>query len=237
MDNVCSVDRCDKPIKVKGLKLCAKHYLRYTKHGSPTGGGPERYTSPTGVCIIEGCGKPHAARGYCTSHHKRFMRYGDPLGKAEPKPDTCTIEGCDKPYRANGYCSTHYQRARYHGDPHMTADALVRARNGGKRVKRYRWRTVGSKKVNGKWRSVTRLEHRVVMEEKLARPLRDNENVHHINGDTYDNRPENLELWVKTQPAGQRPQDLLAWAREIIEQYGHEYPLQPEQSAKNSGGD
>ena len=57
------------------------------------------------------------------------------------------------------------------------------------------------------------------MEEIIGRPLEKHENVHHKNGNRADNRPENLELWSTYQPKGQRIEDKVQYAIEILRLY------------------
>ena len=62
-------------------------------------------------------------------------------------------------------------------------------------------------------------EHTLVMESLLQRKLFKGESVHHRNGNRADNRPENLELWSIAQPAGQRVEDKIKWAIELLKEY------------------
>lgn len=133
---------------------------------------------------------------------------------------TCFFDDCDKPHYAKTLCQGHYRqwqrgtelrplgksknRAQVEG-----RDRLERWVDGGGYVQLYH--PVTGKRI---------LEHRLFMEHRLGRPLRPEETVHHKNGIRHDNSLENLELWTKSQPYGQRVSDLVSWAQSLIEMYG-----------------
>lgn len=118
------------------------------------------------------------------------------------------MEYCELSHYAKGYCCEHYGRWKRTGNAHKPE---TKTTAGTINFHGYREVQHNGKRV---------LEHRLVMCQMLDRELYPGENVHHLNGNRADNRPENLELWVKSQPCGQRPVDLVAWAHEILDRYG-----------------
>ncbi len=58
--------------------------------------------------------------------------------------------------------------------------------------------------------------------DKTGRTIKKGETVHHINGNTLDNRFENLEIWRSGHPFGQRVEDKIKWCIDFLNEYGYQ---------------
>lgn len=172
--------------------------------------GAKLKAAPTFACAH--CGE--------VSARKRVMVNGSPRGfvlhqkfcgtecrlaalEAAPRQKHCAV--CDAEIKGRGkqFCSRECRASAVMG--HALGNGDGHLDKNGYRVIR----------VDG----VEVMEHRVVLAQKIGRPLTDDETAHHINGIRNDNRPENLELWSSRHGKGQRVVDKVAWAIELIQEY------------------
>ena len=126
------------------------------------------------------------------------------------------------------------RRLKYHSDPAYRAQRLGKefdrrmknnpnakpSRKGLGTINKNGYRQITVPSHPNAWRTGAMFEHVFVMSQFLGRPLYKNERVHHKNGVKHDNRIENLELWSKSHPYGQRVEDKIKWCIELLDTYG-----------------
>lgn len=178
-------------------------------------------------CLVESCTMPGVnlhKPGYCKAHQRRIRVHGNPQEniplRTKSLTGVCKVDECTRKVQARGMCATHDWRLQTWGTLSEEGRRLVFRREIGYR----RIDSDGYVKIklpehleahaNG-WV----YEHRMVISDSLGRRLLPSENVHHINGKRDDNRPENLELWSSAQPSGQRAEDKITFAIEILRLY------------------
>ena len=159
----------------------------------------------------------------CNGHYRQQVKGQEfkPLRQTPGRPKINTgncIRGCARPQYCNNLCRNCNRNDYY--------DKTERAKRGA--IKHELIPLFARRKPNMQGYVdikiqenpvVWQLEHRYIMEQHIGRRLFSDETVHHKNGNTLDNRIENLELWASRHPKGQRVEDLLDWAKEIMERY------------------
>lgn len=188
----CSVDGCESPLLARGM--CSVHYQRWWRGISPGESSAE--------CIKAECFATAFALELCREHYKLHLRATGQVA--------CAVAGCAGVASKRRWCELHYARWKKDGEPGEAARRQVPPGTGHLNKDGYRQIQRDGRRV---------MEHRFVMEQRLGRELFADETVHHINGVRHDNRPENLELWSSSHPPGQRVDEKVEWALQMLARY------------------
>ena len=85
-----------------------------------SGSAPYKAATPK-PCAVEDCDDIVIARGFCETHYRKNLKYGDPLislYSPAPADGRCIVLSCGNGGKlTKGFCTKHYQKWRKYGDP------------------------------------------------------------------------------------------------------------------------
>lgn len=170
----------------------------------------------TKICKFEGCNNTHSCNGYCNPHARQFRKQGfcRPLRKRMKLNHKCSIDNCNEKHEAKGCCQLHYERLKRFGNPrHRTvfdkneiidkgSYVIVKLYNNKSEQigqtfidkddyeKYFKDKRIGKKNFYATIyeNQKTRYIHTIIC--KSPKYLVGD----HINGDTFDNRKQNLRV-------------------------------------------
>lgn len=185
--------------------------------------------STSTTCVGPECDSPvhNKIRQLCTGHYQQY-RKNKPLAPLRKRQAPfCGFADCKRKPTARNLCHGHY-RQWHEGRPLSKIDSSrskaasrprPKARNRDGYINKHGYRMVWRPESPYATKGRCVQEHRFIMSELLGRKLLPTESVHHKNGVRHDNRLENLELWSKSHPFGQRVEDKVQWAKELLALY------------------
>ena len=173
------------------------------------------------VCSIEGCGRKHAAHGYCLMHYKRLKKHGTVDYTWGGKEVGRSCQYCERPVIAREMCFRHYQMWHRHGDPLFSDKKKVDGLPPGEHKRRdYRMVTKlaeadlsaksaknpfttkhdapSNDNFRSKWLRDGRRQDRQWEHRKVA-GAKPGEVVHHIDGNPLNNEKANLHIFKNAQ--------------------------------------
>jgi hypothetical protein len=127
-------------------------------------------------------------------HYRRMLKHGDIThDRAFRSPKARACAQCSKTFVPN----RHNKEARFCSRTcyNQSSEAQLRMATLAKENRARIGDALRGRGTGDRYRRcMGRAHHRVVAEEMLGRPLRDDEIVHHKDGNRGNNRPENLEV-------------------------------------------